>query len=259
MAVQIRLVTSESTATPSSTSLKCGSGAPAYSSRPPSRERTGGRWTLFSRPSARSEAGTVSLRPCWYWMPTASRPKSSAMRSAAMYILNCECNCASVSSVASSVPVRNSSPASSNQARTARASSSLTRLISATKADWESRSLYSPIGLRYSSSKMALYMPMQPSSNTPRMAFSVRSWAARPRPRRTSSDSGHSGLGQTAGQIQQPDQARELTGPVGHQQDRTLVRPQAGQHVVRVLPDGLDDDQRRIRRNVLEHLDPDSL
>ena len=29
----------------------------------------------------------MSLRPCWYWMPMASQPKSSAMRSAAMYIL----------------------------------------------------------------------------------------------------------------------------------------------------------------------------
>src|ERR1035438_5912908 len=38
---------------------------------------------------ARSEAGARSFNPCWYWMPITSQPKSSAMRSAAIYILHC--------------------------------------------------------------------------------------------------------------------------------------------------------------------------
>ena len=126
IAVQTRLVTSASTAAHSSTSLKCGSGSPGYSSREPSRLRTGGRSPLLSSPSTRSLAGTRSLSPCWYWMPIASRPKSSAMRSAAMYILHWLSSWPSVSSVASSPPVRNVIPARSSQARTACASSSPT-------------------------------------------------------------------------------------------------------------------------------------
>lgn len=175
IAVQIRLVTSESTATPSSTSLKCGRACPAYSSRVPSRLVTGGRDTSLSSPSARSLAGTVSLSPCWYWMPTASRPKSSAMRSAATYILNWLCSWASVSSVASSVPVWKVIPAASSHARTACASASDTRDISATSALCDSRSLKMPSGLSSSSSMIALYMPMQPSSKTPTTAGRRRS------------------------------------------------------------------------------------
>ena len=83
----------------------------------------------------------MSFSPCWYWIPTASSPKSSAMRSAAMYILHWLSSCPSVSSVASSVPVWNVIPAASSQARTACASSSPTRPISATSALWDSRSL----------------------------------------------------------------------------------------------------------------------
>ncbi|CPU60861.1 Uncharacterised protein [Mycobacteroides abscessus] len=141
IAVHTRFVTSASTATPSSASLKCGNAWPSHSTRRPSRERTGGRWTLLSRPSARSDAGQMSLSPCWYWMPTASSPKSSAIRSAAMYILCCQRSWAGVSSVASSVPSRNVMPASSSQRWTASASSSPTRCISAQSADCDSRSL----------------------------------------------------------------------------------------------------------------------
>jgi hypothetical protein len=64
-------------------------------------------------------------------MPTASSPKSSAIRSAAMYILYCHVSCASVSSVCSSVPVRNVIPAALSQSPTAAASCSLTVSISA--------------------------------------------------------------------------------------------------------------------------------
>ena len=76
----------------------------------PGALRTGGRSELLSRPSARSEAGSRSFRPCWYWMPMASQPNSSAMRRAAMYVLHCQSTWFSVSSVASSVPRWNFMP-----------------------------------------------------------------------------------------------------------------------------------------------------
>ena len=109
-AVQTRLVTRPSTAEPSSTSLNTGSGRPAYSSAPVSIWATGGRSPLFSRPSARSEAGAMSLRPCWYWMPMVSQPNRSAMRIAAMYSRSWSSTWSSVSSVAPSLPSRNSMP-----------------------------------------------------------------------------------------------------------------------------------------------------
>ena len=82
---------------------------------PVSRCRTGGRSASLSRPSARSEAGARSLSPCWYWMPIASQPNRSAMRTAAMYSRSWSRTWASVSSVAPSFPKRNVMPRSSSQ------------------------------------------------------------------------------------------------------------------------------------------------
>ncbi len=50
-----------------------------------------------------------------------------------------------------------------------------------------------PRPLSSSSSKIALYMPMQPSSKTPMIAFSRRSWAASASPSCFSALSGSSG------------------------------------------------------------------
>src|SRR5512136_2138721 len=58
------LVISASRPAHSSTSLKWGSASPAYKSCPLFSAFTGGRSTLLSRPSARSEAGVRSLSPC---------------------------------------------------------------------------------------------------------------------------------------------------------------------------------------------------
>jgi hypothetical protein len=54
-----------------------------------------------------------------------------------------------------------------------------------------------PSGLSSSSSKIALYMPMQPSSKTPMMALSVRSWWASARPRSTSGPAASAGRSRT--------------------------------------------------------------
>ena len=72
--------------------------------------------TLFSSPSARSRPATRSLRPCWYWMPTAvaaevvgdpQRPRCTS----------CTAEASARRSVrsASSVPVWNVMPAASSQ------------------------------------------------------------------------------------------------------------------------------------------------
>ena len=60
-------------------------------------------------------------------------------------------------------------------------------------------------------------------------------------------------LGQRAIQIQHAHKARPLAAPVGHRQDRALVRGQSRQHVVRVLPHGLGDDDGRFRIDVAKH------
>ena len=52
----------------------------------------------------------MSFNPCWYWIPIASQPNSSAIRIAAIYILHCPRICRSVSSVSSLVPVTKVSP-----------------------------------------------------------------------------------------------------------------------------------------------------
>ncbi len=94
-----------STADPSSTSLKWATGRPAIQlARQSSAWRTGGRSASLSRPSARSDAGARSLRPCWYWMPMASQPNRSAIRTAAMYSRSWSRTWSSVSSVAPSLP-----------------------------------------------------------------------------------------------------------------------------------------------------------
>ena len=67
--------------------LKCGGPGPP-STREPSRLVTGGCSTLFS--NWPDEAGHTSFSLCWYWMPTASRPK--LIRATAMYILYCQRN-----------------------------------------------------------------------------------------------------------------------------------------------------------------------
>ena len=70
---------------------------------------------------------------------------------------------------------------------------------------------------------------------------------------------GDPGLGEAAGEIQQPHQAGELAAPVGHDEDRTAVAAQPGQHVVAVLPDAFHYGDRCVRGNVLEHLDTRAL
>jgi hypothetical protein len=69
----------------------------------------------------------------------------------------------------------------------------------------------------------------------------------------------HPGLGQARRQVEEADQARILAGPVRHDKDWSLVRTQTGQNVVAVLPDGVDDDERRGRWDALEDLDPHPL
>ncbi len=108
----------------------------------------------------------------------ASQPKSSAIRTAATYILHCSRICASVRSVEWFGPVWNFIPRFSIHARTASASASGTRIVSAKSADWLSRSLKTPHACSAWSGMMALNIPMQPSSNTPMIAFPSRSCAA---------------------------------------------------------------------------------
>ena len=50
-----------------------------------------------------------------------------------------------------------------------------------------------PIGFSSSSSMIALYMPMQPSSKTPMIALSRSSWSARARPRSACGPAGSAG------------------------------------------------------------------
>ena len=51
-----------------------------------------------------------------------------------------------------------------------------------------------------------------------------------------------------------PTRPGHCAAPVGHRQDRALVRVQPVQNVMAVLPDRLDHDQRRVRRNPAEDL-----
>ena len=67
------------------------------------------------------------------------------------------------------------------------------------------------------------------------------------------------GLGEARGEVQEPDEPREVAGPVRDDENRSAVGAQAREHVVAVLPDRLDDDERGIRRQRLEHLDARAL
>ena len=67
------------------------------------------------------------------------------------------------------------------------------------------------------------------------------------------------GLGERGVEIQQPDQPRPLARPVRHGENRTFVRKQSREHMMRVLPRGLGDDQRRRAIDAREHIHPFAL
>ena len=84
----------------------------------------------------------MSLSPCWYWMPIASQPNRSAIRTAAMYRRSWSRTWSSVSSVAPSTPEAERHARGRSASRTRRGPRLvLTRRISATSADWLRRSL----------------------------------------------------------------------------------------------------------------------
>jgi hypothetical protein len=66
-------------------------------------------------------------------------------------------------------------------------------------------------------------------------------------------------LREARSEVQEPDETGEVAGPVRDHEDRSAVGAQAREHVVAVLPDRLDDDERGIRRQRLEHLDARAL
>ncbi len=137
---------------------------------------------------------------------------------------------------------------------------------------------------------IALNIPMQPSSNTPMIAFSRRSCVgerlaelalrrrdlhvvqrrdvvglvldacpcpatgASLRVKQSSAKSSlHSveyftpALVSEPLRLSMPTSPGHVPGPVGDGEDRPAVRDQPVQHVMRVLPDRLGDDQRRVR------------
>ena len=51
-------------------------------------------------------------------------------------------------------------------------------------------------------------------------------------------------LAQTAVEVEHSDQAGPLATPVGDSEDGAAMADQAGENVMAVLPDGLDDDER---------------
>ena len=57
----------------------------------------------------------------------------------------------------------------------------------------------------------------------------------------------HAGFGQRAVEVQHADESRPLAAPVGDGQDGASMGEESGEHVMAVLPDGFDDDQRSIR------------
>src|SRR6185437_15964410 len=63
----------------------------------------------------------------------------------------------------------------------------------------------------------------------------------------------HTRFSERAVEIQHADQAGPFTAPVGDRQDWALVRIEAVQNVMAILPDGLDDDQGRRGWNLAEH------
>ena len=54
----------------------------------------------------------------------------------------------------------------------------------------------------------------------------------------------HAGFGEGAVEIQHADETGPSAGPVGDGENRSLMRDEAGEEMVRVLPDGLGDDER---------------
>src|SRR5262249_55057648 len=67
---------------------------------------------------------------------------------------------------------------------------------------------------------------------------------------------GHPGLGQGRIEIEHSDKARPLPAPVRDRKDWTAVRVEPVQNVMAVLPDGLNHDQRSIRRQSAEYFHP---
>ena len=113
IAVQTRLVTSASRPAHSSTSLKCGSGLPVVQHRgAPSRLRHRRALDVVQQPLDQvATPGSRSFSPCWYWMPigVAAEVVGDPQRRRCTSCTGSRI-CASVSSVASSVPVRNVMP-----------------------------------------------------------------------------------------------------------------------------------------------------
>ena len=67
------------------------------------------------------------------------------------------------------------------------------------------------------------------------------------------------GLGERAVQIEHSHEARPLPGPVRDRQDRPFVVDEARQHMMGILPGRLRDDDRRIRRQIPERIEPHAL
>ena len=64
----------------------------------------------------------------------------------------------------------------------------------------------------------------------------------------------HALLGERAVQIQHADESRPRPRPVGAGEDRPAMRGESGEDVMRVLPDGFGDNERRIGINALEDI-----
>jgi hypothetical protein len=64
----------------------------------------------------------------------------------------------------------------------------------------------------------------------------------------------HARLGEGAVEVEHAHEAGPGAAPVGDGEDGSLVRDEAGQHMVRVLPDRLGDDQRRLGIDAGKHL-----
>ena len=66
----------------------------------------------------------------------------------------------------------------------------------------------------------------------------------------------HAGLGERAVQIQHADQTGPGARPIGDGENRAVMSRQPGQHVMRILPDRLGDDERRLRIDRSKDFDP---
>ena len=62
-------------------------------------------------------------------------------------------------------------------------------------------------------------------------------------------------LSQTAVQVQHSDQSGPAAAPVSNRQNRTSMMEKSSQHVMGVLPDGFDHDDRGLRWNLAENVD----